>query len=283
MKRALSISLAVSVVCALLAAAGPTPALAGAPHGTLTKTEYRDINSWLVEETKAFGKKGTLKEAATACKDLGNSTAFMKSMQRSCDNQLVLLITVAESGLLQETCDKSVQTTTTTTTTPTTTTPTTTNTTTTSTVTGTTPTVTTASGTTTGTSTTPSVNGLTSTQVQVFACMKRVYAALNSATAAQYKQDAITRRDGVSRGLKGACLNTMVATTKQLTDEKNMASSAKRLLAGSEQLVKVLAGQVSASSVNGYAINTAEYDFNKAYTALGDDSTPNKLSTCPHQ
>lgn len=270
MKKVLSIPFAVALLCAVAAAQGPNVALASAPHataphGTLTKLEYKQFGKWLADE-KAFDKNGSLKEADAACSALGSSTAFLKTMHNSCtaDLMVVLASVTVESAATE--CVKASTTTTTTTTTPTTTTGTT-----------TTPT------TTTGTTTTPTVSGFTGAELQEYVCVRPAYEYLSRYVLAMNAADILNRKTGLERGLPGPCLDTMAATTKQLGDEKNMVAAVKRVVADDALLAKVLDGQAAASTTSGHKIENDLNDFGRATKKLGTDSTADKLSTCPHE
>ena len=269
MKRLLSIPFAVALICAAVAAQSPTLASAAAPHGTLTKVEYKQLRGWIADET-IFDKTGNFKKAAAACKVLGSSTAFLQRLRSSCSADLVMVVGQVTLIVAQSECAKAAtSTTTTTTTTPTTT--------------ATTGTTTTTPTTTTGTSTTPTVAGLTNAQLQEYVCLNPVYEYVSRNLMTTYAADTLTRKAGIARGLKGQCLDTMVSTAKQLRDEEDMISAVKRVVLDIAQLAKVQEGQAPASAASGGPIKTDVGDYNRAFKQLGADSTANKLFTCPHQ
>lgn len=266
MTRALSLLFAVAALSVAALAGSASPSLAAAPSATLTKVEYKDLTKWLADET-LFGKKGSFKDGLAGCKALAAPTALLKALQSSCEADLLVYSDVAESGFLQADCAK-IATTTSTTTTPTMT------------------STTTATGTTTtGTTTTPtpSVTGLTGVQLATFACMKPVYEIVSRHVSDMFGLDTAAHQAGVARGLRGECLNTLVATTEQLGDEKAMNTAEKRVVADATVLAKVADGYSSGSGVNGKTILADVRAFNRAFTKLGKDGTPNRLSTCAHQ
>jgi len=263
MKRALSLTLAVAVLCASAAAQTPSSALAAAPHGTLTKVEYRHLTKWLAD-IKLSDKKASLQDEVNACKALGTSTSLLRQMRTTCAAD-----TTATTGLItlyvaQQECAKAA----TSTTTSTTTTPTTTSTTTT---------------TTTGATTTPTVSGLSSTQLEVYVCLAPVYQYISRNAATMYTQDGLARKVAAGRGLTGVCLNTLVVSPEQLKDDGEMAAAEKRVVADDALLAKVLRGTLSASTVKGSAITSDLRDYDHALSReAGVDSTPERLSSCPH-
>jgi hypothetical protein len=266
MKRALSLTFAVAVLCASAAAQTPSSALAAAPHGTLTKVEYKHLTKWLAD-IKLSDKKSSLEDEVNACKALGTSTPLLRQMRTTCAAD-----TTATTGLItlyfaQQECTKAAtNTTTSTTTTPTTT-----------------STATTTPTTTTGTTTTPTVSGLSGTQLEVYVCLAPVYQYISRNAATMYTQDGLARKVAAGRGLTGVCLNTLVVSPKQLKDDGEMAAAEKRVVADDALLAKFQRGELSASAVKGSAITSDLRDYNHALSReAGVDSTPEKLSSCPH-
>jgi hypothetical protein len=268
MNRALSLTLAVAVLCASVAAQTPSSALAVAPRGSLTKVEYQHLSKWLAD-IKLSDKKSSLQDEVNGCKALGTSTALLRQLRATCAADTTATTDLITLYFAQEDCTKATtNTTTSTTTTPTTTTPTTT---------------TTATTTTTGTTTTPTVSGLSSTQLEVYVCLAPVYQYTSLHAATMYAQDALARKVATGRGLTGVCLNTLVASTKQLKDDSDMAAAEKRVVADDALLAKFERGQLPASAVKGGAIASDLRDYARALgREAGVDSTPEKLSTCPH-
>jgi len=261
MNRALSLTLALAVLCASAAAQTPSAALAAAPHGSLTKAEYQHLSKWLAD-IKLSDKKSSLQDEVNGCKALGTSTPLLRQMRSTCAADTTATTDLVTLYFAQQECTKAA----TNTTTSTTTTPTTTSTT-----------------TTTGTTTTPTVSGFSTTQLAVEVCLAPVYQYTSRNAATMYAQDTLARKVAAGRGLTGVCLNTLVASPKQLKDDSDMAAAEKRVVADDALLAKFQRGQLPASAVNGSAITGDLRDYDRALgREAGVDSTPEKLSTCPH-
>jgi hypothetical protein len=270
MNRAFSLTIAMAVLCASVAAQIPSSALAAAPQGSLSKVEYQHLSKWLAD-IKLSDKKSSLQDEVNGCKALGTSTALLRQLRATCAADTTATTDLITLYFAQQDCTKAAtNTTTSTTTTPTT---------------GTTGTTTMmpTTTTTTGTTTTPTVSGLSSTQLEVYVCLAPVYQYTSLHAATMYAQDTLARKVAAGRGLTGVCLNTLVASTKQLKDDSDMAAAEKRVVADDALLAKFERGQLPASAVKGGAIASDLRDYARALSReAGADSTPEKLSTCPH-
>jgi hypothetical protein len=276
MKRLLSVTIAVSVVCGALASFGANVAGAAAPQRILTATEYKQMTAEVAAGKKVFGAKTVnWSRARAACAVLGNATALLKSERVLCLNQDVVVKALTVTTPQEQKCLALLtNTTTTTTTTPTTTTPTTT--------TGTTTTGTTTTGTiTSGTTTTPT-SGTESTGAQALVCLTPVYKTLQAQATKSYASDLTVRKLSKQRGFKGVCLNTLAATTTQLRKENAFVGATKKLVADLVLFTKIESGAAS-SNLSETQVGAVANAFTKAANTYLLASGPSKLSVCPHQ
>jgi len=236
-----------AVLCASAAAQTPSAALAAAPHGSLTKAEYQHLSKWLAD-IKLSDKKSSLQDEVNGCKALGTSTPLLRQMRSTCAADTTATTDLVTLYFAQQECTKAATNTTTSTTT-----------------------------------TTPTVSGFSTTQLAVEVCLAPVYQYTSRNAATMYAQDTLARKVAAGRGLTGVCLNTLVASPKQLKDDSDMAAAEKRVVADDALLAKFQRGQLPASAVNGSAITGDLRDYDRALgREAGVDSTPEKLSTCPH-
>jgi len=247
MKPALGIPALAMWFFVAAAASLPMPALAAPPGGTLTTIEYQQFGRWIADDA-AYGKKQNQKYAAAACRALGSSTALLQTSHSACEADLGVLEDLKWSSLGEQACSQASTTTTT-----------------------------------TGTTTDPSVAGLTSTELQELVCLRPVFQYTIRTFSTLYAKDTAARGAGLARGLTGTCLNTVVATVRELRDEQVLDATQRRVLAADRLLTKVENGAVAPGAVNGAAIKADVQAFNDAYRKFRSDRTPAKLSSCSHQ
>jgi hypothetical protein len=254
MRKVLSICLLVASLCAVAAGYSSSSAVAAVPHGALSKIEYKQLHEWLSDET-IFDKKGDLKEGAAGCNALISSTPLIQMLQSSCVADLRVYTEFLTIRAAQQECAQAAANTNTTAT----------------------------STTTTGTTTTPTIGGLTIAQLQEYVCLKPLYEYVSRNLASMYAADSAAHRTAAARGLSGSCLNTIVATSEQLRDEQNMEAAENRAIADVAVLAKFQNNYTSSSAVSGDRVKADLSAYDRAFRKFDADSTPDKLSTCPHQ
>lgn len=297
MLRALSIAAAIAAVCGTLAAFGSSAAVAASPHGTLTSTEYERLSTAITALKKSLsGKKLNWQAAEAACQAIGGGSPLLTTQRESCVDDLALSAALVKFEVDQEKCAAKVTkktgtgTTATTPATTTATTPVATTTTPATTTPATTPTTTTATTTTpaTTTTTTPSTttttptSGFSKADLKLVACLDPDYQSLGRLAKLNYTVDVSARKDAVVRGFKGKCLATLVSTAAQIRDEESFAFSAKHLASDVALITKVDHGKASPSKLNETWIADDARDFVDAAATLESETSPQKLSVCPH-
>jgi hypothetical protein len=256
MKRFLSVTITVSIVCGALASFAATAAVAAAPQRTLTATEYKQMGASVAADKKVFGSKTiNWTRAHAACTLIGNSSALLKGERVLCLNQDVVLKALTVTSPQEQKCLAPL-TTTTTTTTPTTT-----------------------STSTTGTTT----SSTQSAAVKALVCLTPVYKTLRGDANRAYASDLAVRRLSKRRGFTGVCLNTLAATTTQLRKEKAFVTASEKLAADLVLFTKISRGGAPSSLLSEAQVNTAANALTRAANTYLLASGPSKLSVCPHQ
>lgn len=250
MPRANRIALALAVGCCALAAGTNAAAAAQTSRGTLSATEYAQLaaaSSGL--NRSAHGSSIHWTQARRACRRTGGETALLRGQRTSCLSGLRTLEALARFPVEQRRCKQTDATDTTTT-------------------------DTTMSGTTTDSSDTA--------EIELVVCMNPRYQTLSRAAKASYRADATARRRALSRGFKGACLATLASTRKQLANEKLFAADSAKLAADVVLLIKVTRGQTPTSELDQTGLNRDVSSFEHTGKAVLAETSPQKLSACPH-
>lgn len=273
MTRTVRIATAIAVTLMLgVAVAVPATSAATAPKGTLTSTEYSQLNAEQVAFKKLKKKKDlTWNDFYKACHTVGQSTGLLRSVRSNCDTGIG--IDQSLSGFYSdfERCAALAGLTGTTTGTTTTAT------------TGTTTATTTTGTTTTGTgTTTTSSDTFTAQDLKLYACLEPEYAVISRAAESVYRAQAGLRDQVLARDFVGRCELTLAPTITQLKALKRFVATSRQLTTDVALITKVANGQKPASAIDETQIQKDAAAFNAAAVAFGKLKRPQKLSVCPH-
>jgi hypothetical protein len=115
-----------------------------------------------------------------------------------------------------------------------------------------------------------------------YVCLVPIYAALAKAANAMYLTDVSARREAVTRGFSGACLDALANSTKIVSDERVLATSTETLAKDVKTLAAVAKGQLPASAINISKFRADAKTFEVETDRVLYYKSPS-LSRCPHQ
>ena len=244
MLRPIRIATTLAAICSIIVVGSCASALAAAPKGTLTSTEYKQLSVATAALNRSANSKAiNWVKARAACRLIHGNGALLRTQRTSCLDSMTAFAALANFPSEQAHCAAS------------------------------------AGKSTTGTTTTPTQSAV----LKMIVCLDPRYQALERYAKAIYSSDAAARRQALARGFRGVCLATLVSTPADLRKENSFASSTAKLAADVTVVIKVTKGQAPSSDLNQTQIDADVTRFESTARAVLDERGPQKLGACPHE
>jgi hypothetical protein len=113
-------------------------------------------------------------------------------------------------------------------------------------------------------------------------CTAPLYTALAKHAKVMYDADVVERQRSTQRGFTGRCLQALANTTKQLGEQRDLATATEKLSKDVQLAVQIVEGKLPSSTISASQVEADAKAFEHDGDLVLGQNSP-KLSSCPHQ